>query len=928
VITVFDRYVAMDLETTGLDPARDRIIEIGLVRVEKGRVSQTYQSLVRPHRRLPVKIKRITGLNDEILYGAPELPEVLPEILKFIGEDNILGHNAVFDCRFIESAAASLITNTIYDTLELSRIVLPGAPGYGLAELCQLLGVEVAVSHRAMEDAMAAHLLCEALINRCKGLDAKRLAHLAALLTRAASLWAPVVQSMVTGSAWSNSVAGFLKTHTPADQHRTHWTEGEKVFVESGRVVELLGQDSVLSKAITGYQVRKQQIDMAVEVSAALNEDKLLLVEAGTGTGKSMAYLVPAVLWASSGGSRVVVSTRTINLQEQLWAKDIPLLLGALGIDVPVALAKGRQNYICLRKWEMLLAERNWTPQEAFFLARILVWLGETVQGDKVELNINGLEQELWLNICGDSESCAGARCRWYPGECFVGKARRRTEAARLIITNHALLFADVKAENRVLPAYGPLILDEAHHLEHAATEQLSTVISGYELRRWSNAAGKLLTRLLSIIPPSSAGRWQDILNGARELRIQARQAADLFFGLLHASLIPSQGSENTKITRRLKGDMLHIDATLPLAEFENLLFSMRSLLNALRELRELILSWLLLDNIWEARAEETEKAIIAGESMAAMINFNFSCADENYVYWVEAAGGQGSLDISLHSTPVKVDQAIYCSLFKDRKPVVMTSATLTVNGGFQHYMDGVGLGMAEQDRLSLKVADSPFQFEEQSLLCVVSGIPQQGESPEEGYVGAVVSVLTDLIFAMGGRTLVLFTSHRVLRETYREMKLKLEEEDVCLLGHNIDGGRWRLVEEFKNTARAVLFGASSFWEGVDIPGESLSCVVIVKLPFQSPAVPVTEARLEYLDSRGINPFYNYSLPQAVIRFKQGFGRLIRTEKDRGAVVILDSRLLSKRYGRLFLNSLPIKNHFRGDSGMVTKKVVSWLSNS
>lgn len=925
---MLNRYVAMDLESTGLDPARDRIIEIGLVKVESGQVIQTYQSLVRPHCRLPLKIKRLTGIEDDLLDDAPELSEILPDILGFIEGENILGHNVSFDCRFLEFAAGDRISGALYDTLELSRIVLPGASGYRLAELCDVLGIELPVSHRALEDAMAAHALGAALINRLKGMDVKKLSYLAAFMSRAASPWATVVQSLATGSAWNNSFTRSPGTEKiQPEYNRIPLADGEKGFVQTGRAEELLGQESVLSGALPGYQVRQQQIDMAGEVAAALNEDKLLLVEAGTGTGKSMAYLVPAVLWASSGGGRVVISTRTINLQEQLWAKDIPLLLDVMDIRLPVALAKGRQNYICLRKWNALLAERNWTPPEALFFARILVWLGDTGQGDRVELNIKGPEQELWQSICGDSESCAGGRCRWFAGECFVGKARRRSEAARLIITNHALLFADVKAENRVLPAYGPLILDEAHHLEDAATEQLSTVVSKNDLRRWLNSVGKLLTRLLGTVPPANATRWQDLLQAARDERILVRQATDLFFNLLYGVLVSGPGGEETKTTRRLKGDMLHGDAILPLGEFGNMLFRLRSLLEQIRELQEILLSWLVLDNVWETRAEETEKIAAAGESLVVDIEFNFSCRNENYVFWAEVAGDRENPFISLHSSPVKVDQEIYNSLFKEARPVVMTSATLTVNGEFHHYMEGVGLRMAEQERIRLKLVDSPFQYEEQSLLCVVKGIPQQGEYPEEDYVGALAGVLKDLIAAAGGRTLVLFTSHRVLKETYREMKFMLEEQDVCLLGHNIDGGRWRLVEEFKNTEKAVLFGASSFWEGIDIPGESLSCVVIVKLPFQSPAVPVIEARIEHLESMGINSFYRYSLPQAVIRFKQGFGRLIRTEKDRGAVVVLDGRLLSKRYGRLFLSSLPVKNHFRGDSEMVARKVNSWLNN-
>lgn len=923
------RYVAMDLETTGLDPARDRIIEIGLVKVENGRITDTFQSLIRPHCRLPVKIKRLTGLDDALLATAPDISEILPLVAKFIEGENLLGHNIEFDFRFLEAAMGCPLFNPVYDTLELSRYLLPTAAGYRLSDLCGNLGITVEGCHRAYQDAMAASELYQRLVKILEELDGKTMAFFAALLSRTGSRWGSLVGSVATGSAWHKT--SFTRSSSVANRIAAHYRTqiGEEGYVDPDRAAEYLGPNSILNQALPDYEVRTQQMDMAREVARAFNENRLLLVEAGTGTGKSMAYLVPAILWAASGGPRVVVSTRTINLQEQLLGKDIPLLLKSLKPRIEVALAKGRQNYICWRKWQGIITERSWLPREASFYAKILVWLTTTLQGDRVELNLTGPEQEFWLLICGDSDSCLGPRCRWHAGDCFVARARRKAEAANLIITNHALLFADIKADNRVIPTYGPLIIDEAHHLEDAATEQLGSAVSRVVVGRWLSGVGKAITRLWDVAPPAQDHRWREILARCREERISTRQAAELFFNLLYAACAPGEFVDGLKASRRLTRDMLYAGTySLPLAEHSNLLLRLRSLRDILQQIYDLLLSWAAFDDVWESRAADFEYLCKVGEDLIGDIEFNFSCEHENFVYWVEVSGEGEAAFCTLHSAPVRVGELIYKSLFKDKGPVVMTSATLSVNYSFEYYVDRAGLGLVDRDRLMIKQVESPFEYEKQSLLCAVRGLPGQGERPDEDYIKMLVQIVKDFVAVTGGRTLILFTSHRVLRETYHKLKPLLEELDICLLGHNIDGGRFRLVEEFKKTERAVLLGAASFWEGVDIPGEALSCVIIVKLPFVAPSVPVIESRMEEIERKGGNSFYNFSLPQAVIRFKQGFGRLIRNEKDRGAVIILDNRVLEKRYGRHFFASLPVKNHFRGNPAEVLRELGLWLKGS
>ncbi|MFZ5632214.1 MAG: ATP-dependent DNA helicase [Bacillota bacterium] len=678
-----------------------------------------------------------------------------------------------------------------------------------------------------------------------------------------------------------------------------------------------------MANKMPSFQYRYQQVEMAVEVARAFNEKKFLLAEAGTGTGKSLAYLVPSILWAAGGGPRVVISTRTINLQDQLWYRDIPRIGECLGLPVKTVLAKGRSNYICLRRWNGVLSEGLWSDQEAYFYARVLVWINETGSGDKVELNLNSREEELWLNICADSDNCLGNRCRYYSGFCFVTRARREAESAGIIITNHALLFSDIKTGHMVLPAYGPLIIDEAHHLEDAATEQLGRQVSRSDIRRWLSGAGKIVTRCWELVPGSESGTWMEYLVSLRECLNRLRAAADSFFALLKDLICrDSCAGEGDQIDCVLKGEDLCGDKYGPVtAEFSNFVFEVKYLLAGLRKIIGLMQVWAVENDSWEEKLRDIIQLASTGEELLEKLEFNFSCADNSFVYWASVSGQGEWSSVTLHSSPVRVGGLLYDSLFSAREAVVMTSATLTVNSSFDFFTERVGIDRVHGSRVVKKQIESPFIYEKQSLLCLVSDLPHQGFEADRHYIETIASALVDLVVVMGGKTLVLFTSHRVLREVYGLVREGLEEEGICVLGHNLDGNRLRLVEEFKSSKKAVLMGAASFWEGIDIPGEALTCVIIVKLPFPSPSVPVIGARIEDLEMSGRSSFYDYYLPLAVIRFKQGFGRLIRSERDRGAVVVLDRRIVEKGYGRHFLYSLPVKGHFRGNLKKVAKKL-------
>ncbi|TEB09891.1 helicase C-terminal domain-containing protein [Pelotomaculum propionicicum] len=929
-------FVVCDLETTGLNPVNDKIIEVGLVRLAQGEIAGEYHTLVNPGVKLPLKIKRLTGINDSDLAGAPHIESVLPEILDFIGENAIAGHNIQFDLSFLSAARGVPLPNPVFDTLELARIVAPDAANFRLDSLCDTFKINQAEKHRALGDAKAAAFLLKELTGKLCEINLNTLMQLNSLLAEARSDWSGFTSELIKNrlksfpdqkispvSYWKRDGE---KIFSKARSHCEYSGDSEKHLLKEEEVVSFFSQDGPLAAVLPAYEHRPQQVAMVSKVTQALNEEKYLLMEAGTGVGKSMAYLVPAVMWSLLSGERSLIATHTINLQEQLWIKDIPLLTEVIKAPFRAALAKGRQNYICLRRWVSVL-EGFHLPEEAAFYARLLTWLTATNTGDKSELNISPVESELWLNVCGETDGCLGSRCL-YQRDCFVNRARKLAEEADLIITNHSLLFSDIKVENKALPAYGPLIIDEAHHLEESATTHLGRQFSQSAACRWLGVAGKTLSKLAEKAPPADGLKWVQALKKAQETRLEAVEAVRLFFMVVWDAAVDNLSDIEKEYNRfSLRLSRLEQVYEELLASGQKCLRTLREFIDDLKTCANFMEVWSLSEDAWVGGARDAAQICSGGEVLAADFQFILEGSDPEFVYWAdfEHSPRSQNRNCALIAAPINAGAILYDRLFKNKKTVILTSATLAVSGNFLHFMERNGLDYIPEERLVTALHDSPFVYDQQALLCISRDLPVQGSVNEEVYYDKLEKALFKLLETAGGRTLVLFTSHRTLREIYGRLKPGLENIDICLLGHGIDGSRTRLLDEFKKDGRTVLFGASSFWEGVDVPGDALACVVIVKLPFMSPSVPVIEARLEDLARRAKDGFRALSVPQAVIRLKQGFGRLIRSSKDRGCVVILDRRILDRSYGRQFLLSLPLKSHIRGDLDLISKKVLDWL---
>ena len=619
--------------------------------------------------------------------------------------------------------------------------------------------------------------------------------------------------------------------------------------------LKIFGEAGMIAQAMrAAYELRPQQIEMAGAVEKALGAKAHLIVEAGTGVGKSLAYLVPAILWSRNENQRVVVATYTKALQQQLVDKDLPFLKKVLG-DFRYALCVGGENYLCLRRFDQLRMADLYEQNEVGALNRIFEWSTKTSTGLRSDLDIEP-SPALWGKACRQADLCFGRDCSYYR-DCFYLKAKSVEQQAHILVANHHLFFADMATGGNVLPVHKAVVFDEAHQVEDVATDYLGVEVSNAAVRYLLDTLLSQRTRKGMLTRVRSEGHEVQILRGMVD---GLRVIADNFFLNLHPFV------QKEPVLRVRKANIVPDLLSDPLLELRD----------ALLELEV------------ETHEEELEVKAFASraQALAGAVRMNLGQKEEGFVYWAERENTR----YRLVASPIDVAETLRKNLFGDKDTVVLTSATLSAAGTFTYIRTRLGL-----DAPTELLLDSPFDFEEQAMLYIASGLEDQHAS---GYQEKFDGELKAVLAVTKGRTLVLFTSYGQLRKSAEALRQELPGLGVLCQG---EMPAYRLVEQFKAVPNAVLLGTASFWQGIDIPGDALQCVVIAKLPFAVPDDPIVEARMELLR----NPFFEYQVPQATLLFRQGFGRLIRTKTDKGAVVVLDSRIMTKNYGKWFLKSIP-----------------------
>jgi ATP-dependent DNA helicase DinG len=944
---VVRRFAIIDFETAGTQPS-DGIIEVGIT-VWDGVEEINYSQLVNPGRKIPIFIQKLTGISDLMVSDAPVISDILPDILPLLDDAVVVAHNAAFDVGFLQHALTeegySPFNGYIIDTIELTRILFPDLGSLQLSFLTSYFELEHAEAHRALSDARATSKLLQLCIQKARELPLITLQRLVEM-TRSCRTDLSELFSWIENERMTRVEEEDSYSYRQFSLNVREWTDSDEERRDPSELEAFshLSFDEVfddwqqkMEEAHEHFESRPSQKAMMQEVALAYEQNQHLMAEAGTGTGKSLGYLLPSLYWGMQQGEKVVVSTHTINLQEQLYLRDVPVLKQMLPIPFQAAVLKGRSHYLCLRKYEQNIVQNEYeaNPDDSVAASQLLVWLSQTKTGDVEEVQLGGRKATYWRTVQSDADSCLNRSCPWFR-HCFYHRARNKAQQADVIITNHSLLFTDMKAEHRILPSHPYLVIDEAHHLEDVASQHLGVELHYGPLnqsfqRFYRDSKNGQLSHLL--IKMRVAGeRWTDYVTRFEsnlQKLLPLRESIDrLFAGMMGALEKNSSQNEIGQLVYR-------IPITNPLtSELESLVEIERDVhvwwTDWLKDLEQTLISLKEEDEDgdWEGSTTDLMGYVKDFYRFRDAMNLFFAWDDALSVYWMEGNPAYGLRSVAVKVVPTDVSQHLHEKLFQTKESVVLTSATLSVNQSFDYVAHQLGLVPSrEKGRLRTLQVESPFDYPSQALMVVPTDFPQIKGGSDSQFIDRLVQSLAEVSIELKGRMLVLFTSNRMLRDVHNALKPKLEPYSIEVLGQGIDGNsRSKLTHLFKNHDSAVLLGTSSFWEGVDIPGDALSCVAIVRLPFSPPNHPIVEAKTERLKKENKNAFMSLSVPQAVIRFKQGFGRLIRTKLDRGVVIVYDTRIVDTTYGRHFVESLPKPKIERLPSIQIAERIREWMA--
>lgn len=931
---MLNKFVVVDLETTGNSPKKgDKIIQLAAVVIENGEITEKFSSLLNPNQPIPVFIEELTGLSFEMVKDAPLFSEIAAKVISLLEDAYFVAHNVLFDLSFLQEeliqAGYEGFYGPVIDTVELARILFPTADGYKLSDLAGQENLRHDRPHQADSDAEVTAELLLILLEKLKNLPRKTLSQLVQLAGGLKSDLQQLMEELLLEK--EKTIEELPKTIEIYNGLAIKRFEAKPAERLMGRAEQYPFDEKekglMLKRVFQSYETRKGQFTMMDEVFLSFQKASHTLIEAGTGVGKSLGYLFPAAFFSRQADVPIVVSTYTIQLQEQLIRKEIPQLAKMVPFEVKAVLLKGRNHYISLKKFKQNLVDQDDNYDTTLTKMQILVWLLETETGDKDELNLSSGGQIFWNKIRNDFAAAEQKAANMEKD--FYARAKRNAEAANIIITNHSLLLSDIVGKGSIIPDYHYAIIDEGHNLEKAAAKYLGQTLDYLTIRLLLGQLGlyeqKQLFYSFEKIVETAAAKVNHLANTSvlNQLISDLFYETDELFKLM--ALLIQRKSRNKKNTNRMKmrfsGQKNNKESLALIHSAERFAFLLKDVHFHLNE-RFVEIKKVLKDLSEEQIAilKEMDFFLDEIEELRDAVN-EIMLKDSTLVKWIEIDLRSPQNTTTVFAQPASVADYLKTSFFDKKKSIVITSATLTVNHSYDFIKHE--LGLIEADILTIP---SPFDYKKQVQLLIPEDLPEINSVSVDDYVVEITEHIITIAEATKGRMLLLFTAHEMLKKTYELIKESGFLADFAIIAQGItSGSQTRLTRNFQRYEKAILLGTSSFWEGVDIPGEDLSCLIIVRLPFSPPDDPYTEAKCEYVTQQGGNAFYDFSLPEAVLRFKQGFGRLIRTEADRGVIIIFDKRIISTKYGKAFLKSIPEIDVKNGSIDEIVHYIHKWL---
>ncbi len=907
-----DEVVVVDTETTGLNPSSCSLLEIAAIRMRGCETVGTFQTFVDPGRAIPAEITELTGITQADIAGAPTPREAVEALAEFAGNCNLVAHNASFDQQFImRQANPGELPGQWIDTLSLSQIVLPRLKSHRLLDLAAAFGLSTP-THRAMDDTVALGALWRILLAGIQAMTPGLAARIAELSPQ--TDW-PLRPYFVQAALEHPGVDFSLR------RNRTERTQGTSLpprpdaddiplsFCDENRIDEAFSPTGALGSMYPDYEERQEQLGMAHEVAACLREGDIRVIEAGTGVGKSMAYLVPVAFGARENKVTMGVATKTNALMDQLVYHELPRLNSVLGQDLSYIALKGYDHYLCLRKLEhMARADQGDNCDVISMIATLLDFTAQTSHGDLDALNISWVRLPRG-DIQANANDCLKKRCPYFPRRCFLHGARRAATSADIVVTNHALLFRDMQADNGILPPIRHWIIDEAHGVEGEARRQLSSSITSRELEttlgHLSNPKSGIMARVRKRADKLEGG---DMLYGVTadiENRIgQIQLVAAEFFTALTELPSPNardRGSYNIVtvwISDEMRQGHTWCELCVPGTKLADLLWGLNG------RLADLISMLEQFEGEFVNQLAELSGITANVKGAVDALRLILDGTDERYVTSLQIDRNPRYPMQALEAMRLDIGESLATDLYPQTRSLVFTSATLATaeREPFAHFLRATGLDRVTDKPVHTSIFASGYDYDHNMSVLLPSDMPEPN-APD--YHEAFAQLLYEVHVAMGGSVLTLFTNRREMESFYRELKPRLANEGIDLIAQTRGTSTKSLRDRFLSDRSLSMFALKSFWEGFDAPGDTLRCVIIARLPFSRPDDPIARER-EARDGRAA--WGRYSLPEAVMDLKQAAGRLIRNSTDSGWLVLADARLQTKNYAKSFLRAMPTQD--------------------